>query len=276
MFRRVVTGVSIFGGGVAAFVVCSEQAKKHTVQASWTTNFEPTVQWDSNWDRREPECCTKPPKNTSEKEQNRYNEELQNAKPTATRYLYIIRHGQYNMKGESDKDFTLTELGRKQADLTGQRLKHLGVPFSRLVHSSMTRAIETAEIIHKHLEALPMESCELIREGAPVPPQPPFGTWKPEAKVFFTDGARIEASFRKYFYRAAPSQKEDSHEIIVCHANVIRYWICRALQFPPEAWSRISLANCSISVVRIPPSGRVSLRSLGDTGHFPREMITTS
>ncbi|XP_070390462.1 serine/threonine-protein phosphatase PGAM5, mitochondrial-like isoform X3 [Dermacentor albipictus] len=168
------------------------------------------------------------------------------------------------------------ERGRKQADLTGQRLKHLGVPFSRLVHSSMTRAIETAEIIHKHLEALPMESCELIREGAPVPPEPPFGTWKPEAKVFFTDGARIEAGFRKYFYRAAPSQREDSHEIIVCHANVIRYWICRALQFPPEAWSRISLANCSISVVRIPPSGRVSVRSLGDTGHFPREMITTS
>lgn len=44
---------------------------------------------------------------------------------------------------------------------------------------------------------------------------------------FFSDGARIEAGFRKYFHRAPPSQKKDSYEILVCHANVIRYWICR-------------------------------------------------
>jgi serine/threonine-protein phosphatase PGAM5 len=51
---------------------------------------------------------------------------------------------------------------------------------------------------------------------------------------FFEDGSRIEAAFRKYFYRAEPEQLEDSYEIIVCHANVIRYFLCRALQFPPE------------------------------------------
>ena len=44
---------------------------------------------------------------------------------------------------------------------------------------------------------------------------------------FFQDGARIESAFRKYFYRAAPEQTEDSYEIIVCHANVIRYFVCR-------------------------------------------------
>lgn len=44
---------------------------------------------------------------------------------------------------------------------------------------------------------------------------------------FFTDGARIEAAFRKYFHRAPPEQKEDSTEVLVCHANVIRYFVCR-------------------------------------------------
>lgn len=73
--------------------------------------------------------------------------------------------------------------GRKQAELTGQRLKDLGVPFSRLVYSTMTRATETAQLIHAYLEPLPLEPCELIREGAPVPPEPPVGSWKPEAKV---------------------------------------------------------------------------------------------
>ena len=44
---------------------------------------------------------------------------------------------------------------------------------------------------------------------------------------FFVEGARIEAGFRKYFHRADPDQKEDSVEVIVCHANVIRYFVCR-------------------------------------------------
>lgn len=75
------------------------------------------------------------------------------------------------------------DIGRKQADLTGQRLKQLGIPYMRLVHSTMTRAIETAELIHEHIKHVPMESCELIREGEPVPPEPPFGIMKPEYKV---------------------------------------------------------------------------------------------
>jgi len=44
---------------------------------------------------------------------------------------------------------------------------------------------------------------------------------------FFQDGARIEAAFRRYFYRADTSQEKDSYEILVCHANVIRYFVCR-------------------------------------------------
>ena len=44
---------------------------------------------------------------------------------------------------------------------------------------------------------------------------------------FFRDGARIEAAFRKLFHRAKPTQKEDSVEIVVCHANVIRYFVMR-------------------------------------------------
>ena len=45
---------------------------------------------------------------------------------------------------------------------------------------------------------------------------------------------RIEAAFQKYFHRADyPDDAEDGDghrhevEIIVCHANVIRYFLCR-------------------------------------------------
>lgn len=49
----------------------------------------------------------------------------------------------------------------------------------------------------------------------------------PVLQQYHEDGARIEAAFRHYIHRAHPKQKEDSYEIIVCHANVIRYFVCR-------------------------------------------------
>ena len=53
-------------------------------------------------------------------------------------------------------------------------------------------------------------------------------------QLFFEEGARIEAGFRKYFHRADPSQKDNSAQVLVCHGNVIRYFVCRALQLPPQ------------------------------------------
>ena len=44
---------------------------------------------------------------------------------------------------------------------------------------------------------------------------------------FFQDNARIEAAFRKHVHRADTEQVGDSVEVYVCHANVIRYFVCR-------------------------------------------------
>lgn len=63
--------------------------------------------------------------------------------------------------------------------------------------------------------------------------------------------------------------------MIVCHANVIRYFVCRALQIPPEAWLRMSLDHASITWISIQPSGRVTLRHLGDSGHISPEFVTS-
>jgi serine/threonine-protein phosphatase PGAM5 len=139
----------------------------------------------------------------------------------------------------------------------------------------MSRARETAQIIAASLPGIPMESTDLIREGAPIPPEPPVASWRPGAQ-YFEDGARIEAAFRRFIHRADPDQEKDSYEIIVCHANVIRYFVCRALQLPPEAWLRMSLHHSSITWLTIRPNGLVSLRTLGDSGHIPPHQLTTS
>ncbi len=49
----------------------------------------------------------------------------------------------------------------------------------------MTRARETADIVAVNFASLPRESCDLLREGAPIPPEPPVGDWKPEVWVIY-------------------------------------------------------------------------------------------
>ncbi|XDV21265.1 hypothetical protein PO909_026387 [Leuciscus waleckii] len=284
-FRKAVSLACGFAGGSAVLVCAAVAADNHgyfgepcrirktlaAVHAAQPSALPTANGWDYNWDKREPSSMV----NGKRKEiaGDNGSPDGENNKPKATRYICLIRHSQYNLKGEGDKERILTPLGREQAELTGQRLAALGLKYDVLIHSSMTRATETANIISKYLPGVKLESCDLLREGAPIEPVPPVAHWKPEA-AYHEDGARIEAAFRRYIHRADAKQKEDSFEIIVCHANVIRYFVCRALQFPPEGWLRMGLNNGSITWLTIRPSGRVGLRSLGDSGFMPPDKLT--
>lgn len=192
--------------------------------------------WDYNWDKMAP---------IVDKENAKGNAEVATSKSSRT--LILIRHGQYVWDPYDPDKRILTELGRKQAAITSQRLKDLGYSYSMLYYSTMPRATETADIMRQNLVGVSSRSCDLMREGAPIRPEPKSRTWHPESYVrnfkmffiklmmticnnfeeFFQDGPRIEAAFRKYFYRAPPTQTEDTVEILVCHANVIRYFVCR-------------------------------------------------
>ncbi|XP_033828711.1 serine/threonine-protein phosphatase PGAM5, mitochondrial isoform X1 [Periophthalmus magnuspinnatus] len=297
-YRRTVKLLCGLAGGSAVVIAAAAAADSHgyfgggqpgdgtsrwsrftvikAAQPAWTpvshTPASSGHAWDFNWDKRDPSALVNGRKKESVTEYP--SSEQENGKPKATRNILLIRHSQYNLSGITDKERFLTPLGREQAELTGQRLAALGLKYDLLIHSSMTRATETANIISKHLPGVDLVSCDLLREGAPIEPVPPVTHWKPDAVQYHEDGARIEAAFRRYIHRADPKQKEDSYEIIVCHANVIRYFVCRALQFPPEGWLRMGLNNGSITWLTIRPSGRVALRTLGDSGFMPPDKLT--
>ncbi|XP_057214436.1 serine/threonine-protein phosphatase PGAM5, mitochondrial isoform X2 [Triplophysa rosa] len=284
-FRRAFRLACGFAGGSAVLVCAAVAADTHgffgeryrfrqtpvVVNAAQPSTWPGVSGWDSNWDKRDPSSMVNGKRKESACDIG--SPDVENNKPKATRHIFLIRHSQYNLGGNGDKERVLTPLGREQAEFTGQRLASLGLEYDVLIHSSMTRATETANIISKYLPGVELISCDLLREGAPIEPVPPIINWKPEA-VYHEDGARIEAAFRRYIHRADAKQKEDSYEIVVCHANVIRYFVCRALQFPPEGWLRISLNNGSITWLTIRPSGRVSLRALGDSGFMPPDKLT--
>lgn len=215
--------------------------------------------WDPDWDRRH----------------HRYQHHLRHSLPT--RHLILVRHGQYHVGAKSEADRTLTELGFEQADRTGARLASFNLPLTNMVSSTMIRALQTADQIAKHLPetTVVLKPDPLLCEGAPFPPEPRAGSFRPELH-YHVDSSRIEAAFRKYFHRADPDQSGDSFELVVCHANVIRYFVCRALQLPPEAWLRISLKHASLTWITIRPDGRASVRTLGDAGHLPPDKLTTT
>ncbi|EOD27964.1 hypothetical protein EMIHUDRAFT_73242, partial [Emiliania huxleyi CCMP1516] len=85
------------------------------------------------------------------------------------------------------------------------------------------------------------------------------------------EGARMEAAYRALLSPRAskpPRVSQHEYDIVVCHGNVIRYMALRALQLPPEAWLRLCTYNCSLTHLKIRPTGSVSMISLGDTGHL--------
>ena len=257
---RTVAGLLGVGAGIGGFAASDHDWVAPTSNYSIYQN---SSEWNSNWDLRE-----KPP---SESE----------AKTNGTvHHILLVRHGQY-VHGKNDKERVLTDLGKRQAELTGKRIRSLIddgelPPITRYVFSTMSRATETAEIIAKQLELGDVEStpCSLLREGAVFPPNPEPVSWKPSVEEFRKDGIRVEAAFLRYFHR--PDEDTDSCHttVLVCHGNVIRYCVMRALQLPPEAWLRTAVYNGSITALEVRDDGRVSLRGMGDVGFLNPKEIT--
>jgi serine/threonine-protein phosphatase PGAM5 len=82
----------------------------------------------------------------------------------------------------------------------------------------------------------------------------------------------LEKAFKEYF---VPSPDfNDRNDIIVCHGNVIRYFVTKVLNVDPMSWLQMSIGNCSLTIIRIKPDGSMKLVSFNDVGHIPPNMQT--
>jgi serine/threonine-protein phosphatase PGAM5 len=190
-----------------------------------------------------------------------------------TRTIYFIRHGYYNESDERD-EFTgkgLTPLGIAQARLVSARLKGMPVNFTSLTSSTMTRARETAMVINEDFPELQLKQNELICECTPP-------SWRKDVMAGVDTVHRkecvenLENAFKEYFI---PSPDiNDRNDIIVCHGNVIRYFVTKVLKVDTMAWLQMSIGNCSLTTIRIKPDGTMKLVSFSDVGHIPPNMQT--
>lgn len=191
---------------------------------------------------------------------------------TGVRTLYLIRHGEYDHEDNRSPDLGrgLVPLGIAQARLVAARLRSLPVEITSLHSSTMTRARQTALVVGQEFPNLKLHQSRLLRECTPP-------TWREdimaeEDPVKMRDCIdKLERAFAEYF---VPSPDGDRHDIIVCHGNVIRYFVTRVLGVDSMSWLRMSIGNCSLTVVRIKPDGSMKLVSFSDVGHLPPNLQT--
>ena len=195
--------------------------------------------------------------------------------------ILLIRHGRQNSP-LCNVDVPLSEEGRRQAQLLGERL--LGEQIDSLWSSNLVRAIETADIINEKLN-VPREIRENLKEIS-------FGDMEGLSDAViadvFEDFLRARAKMEKdmaypggenagdVVKRVLPVIKEISERdydtvAVVTHGGVIRslvaYYLGMDLAKVPLLASH--LENCGITELWIRKhDGRVILNRFNDASHL--------
>lgn len=179
-----------------------------------------------------------------------------------------MRHGQY----DEVETGSLTPLGRRQAARTAHALRHLRV--DRIWHSTLVRAQETARIVAEKQQGVPVHESAALCEVIPTA-LPPALKIKVERGRVGKDRKRADRAFRLLF---KPSKKSRT-EIVVCHGNLIRYLVCRALGIERKLWTRLDATHCGLTefrVVRTASGPMVRVVRYNDVGHLPPRLRTES
>jgi probable phosphoglycerate mutase len=179
----------------------------------------------------------------------------------ANRFLYLARHG------AAIDDGVLSDVGRQQAALLGERLKD--VALSAIHHGPLPRARETASLVATCAPHVPVHSSELL--GDYIPAMPERGVL-PAALINSyspTDLAQGPIWAAAAIERHAVPAEEDTHELIVTHNFLIAWFVRHALGAPPARWVGLNQGNCALTVILYRPHRPPSLLVFNDMTHLP-------
>lgn len=190
-----------------------------------------------------------------------------------TRTIYLVRHGFYDWDNDDDPDVgkALVTLGREQAGMIAARLDALPIDFTSLQASAMTRARQTGAIIAPHFPNLELQILRDIRECTMTTRrQDIMDRLEPGEAAECEE--RLEQAWQRLFVPATAAS--DEHDIVVCHGNVIRWFVTKALGVDQTAWLGMSVANCSLTTIQVRADGSFKILGVGDSGHIPDPMTT--
>lgn len=192
----------------------------------------------------------------------------------AARTLYLVRHGAADALGQ------LTDEGRKQSRMIGQRLARL--PIDVVWHSPLPRAVDSARIIAAEMpRVLIDEAAELVDH---VPFVPNDEDLSPSWVGFFDGYDRREADAGRRtadglaarFGTPNSRVQRPTHEVAVTHAYPIAWMVRDALGAPPARWMSLAgLANTSLTVIEHTDGEPAGVVMVNDMSHLPTELRWT-
>lgn len=188
-----------------------------------------------------------------------------------TRYLYLVRHAQFDPNADTNPQGDLTALGRKQAGRLVKVFKD--VPVHAIHASTLPRAWQTAEPLAHAFPEVKIERTRRLWEC--VPPVTPairaahFGHLTDTELSLFHDQAERAVQF---YLKGTTGT--DKHEVLVSHGNLIRYFVCRVLGGDGGGWVNMRIANCSVTRISIDINGQAALYSYNETAHLGAGQIT--
>jgi serine/threonine-protein phosphatase PGAM5 len=197
-----------------------------------------------------------------------------NAEPQApaARTIVLVRHGNYVNDPAADPRLGphLSPIGVAQAHLVGARMAGLPMRFDALYASPLQRARDTAAVIVEDFPGRHFEAVDDLAECTPPTRRMEImAQEKPED--LSSCQAQLDRVFARFFRPAAGHEETD---LLVCHGNVIRYLVTRALGVDTKAWLEMSPGHASITRIRIEADGRFKVISVGDVGHLPPNLLT--
>ncbi|HEX7879455.1 MAG TPA: histidine phosphatase family protein, partial [Candidatus Eisenbacteria bacterium] len=88
--------------------------------------------------------------------------------------------------------------------------------------------------------------------------------------------AQLEAAWKDFTTPPAPlpAPGSEGHDILVCHGNVIRWFVTKALKVDTMAWLQMGLCNASLTTIQVRADGTTRVLGYADNGHLPPNMQT--
>ncbi|WP_217553864.1 histidine phosphatase family protein [Streptomyces sp. GbtcB6] len=195
----------------------------------------------------------------------------------AARYLYLTRHGE-----ASSDESELTDAGRQQAALLGERLR--GVPLAAIHHGPLARAEQTARLVGERLDGVPHHRSEAAGDYLPyLPTREELPPEAADAWLKFLDQFTAEEREQGPGLAAAALADftgpvvgdEPRHELVVTHNFLVGWLVRAALDAPKWRWLGINHANAALTVIRYAPDRPPAVLLFNDTGHLPTELRWT-
>jgi serine/threonine-protein phosphatase PGAM5 len=78
--------------------------------------------------------------------------------------------------------------------------------------------------------------------------------------------ATLDEAFARYF---TPARSSEQHDVLICHGNVIRYFVAKTLKVDTQAWLGMAVAHASLTVIKVRADGSMVVLAVGDVGHIP-------